>query len=894
MKKVIGYLSAAFLLALLAPVSWSEAAASARAASAAKAQQEETVPAQFTPESANATPDALPAAQSPGGGGTLQVLTATDFAISAPLDNLPMTTPAAPQEAAPKEENPTLPKNWNTTPVVDESLQRIAAPNAMPVAGITFAGINSAGSACGCLPPDTNGDVGGNATYPYFIQTVNSALSIFNKGTGAQLAGYPKQLNTFWATLGGQCNADNDGDPIVLYDAASDRWLVSQFAHTGAPPYDQCIAVSTSADPRGTYYQWAFQWSTTDLDDYPHFGVWPDAYYLTVHNFTGGTTWNGQGVAAFDRAAMIAGAPGARMLQFESLYNVSPPCSNNYGGMLASNWEGTTAPPAGAPNPFVEADAAAELCAGDPASIKIWNFHVDWVTTANSYFGNAAPGFAGPPNTVLPINNFTRLCPATRNCVPQPTTANGLDGLGDRLMYRVGYRNFGAYDAIAFNHTANNGSGIGSIRWYEVHNIAAPTLYQYSTYNPDTTYRWAGSVALDASGDLAMGFSKSSTALNPSIFYAGRLVSDPLNTLSQGEAQMTAGGGHQTSTSNRWGDYSSISVDPSDQCTFWYTTEYYTANSAAAWATRIGSFKFPTCSACTPPAVPGSVTATPTAPNQITVSWGAVAGATSYNVYRSNGACPGGAFAQIATGVAGTSYVDNTVTGGLSYSYKVTSFNVCESAVSLCAGATAIGNCTAFPNQPTGLAATANGTGTCGIGLSWTAGSSNCGASVSYSIYRSTVSGFIPSAANRIAQGVIPTSWNDIAGLAAGTPYYYIVHSVDTSTGAEETNMSQATATTNAVCATATSPAQAFTATSTGNTTAASGQNLLEWWNPAAAVNSTVTINFRTDQFPTGPADGLATTIVSGRAVVAGGVDSFTHGSLTEGTTYYYALWVRN
>jgi hypothetical protein len=884
MKKVIGCLSAAFLLALLAPASRSEAAASARAGSAAKVEQEETVPAQFTaPDEAGA-----PAAQAPP---RLEIKTPADYAVSEPIDSLPQVLPG---ETLPTPELPDLPipKHWSTSSVTDDSLERVASPDAMPAA-TTFVG---QGNACACAPPDTNGDVGGNPTYPYYVQIVNVEYTIYTKATGAALAGYPKNISTLWTPLGGNCSTTNNGDPIVLYDAAADRWFVSQFSFpngSGTGPYYQCIAVSQTANPAGTYYLYDYQWSPTDMNDYPHFGIWPDAYYMTVHDFTNGATWHGQGVAAFERTAMIAGSPTARMLQFETLYNVNPPCSNNYGGVLASNWEGTATPPAGAPNPFMEADAANELCAGDPSSIKFWNFHVDWTTPANSYFGNAAPGAAGPPNTVLAINNFTRLCAATGTCVPQRGSAQQLDGLADRLMYRVGYRNFGAVDAVVLNHSVDNGSGIGAIRWYEVQNpTAAPTLLQQSTYNPDTAHRWMGSIAMDASHDIAVGFSKSVGPSNvfPSIWMAGRLVGDPINTLGQGEAVFFAGASFQST--NRWGDYSSISVDPSDQCTFWFTSE--TALASHTWTTRFGSFKYPSCTPCTPPAVPGSVTATASAPNQITVSWGAVAGATSYNVYRSNGVCPGGAFAQIATGVVGTSYVDNTVTGGLSYSYKVTSVSACESAQSTCAGATATGNCTAFPTQPTGLTATANGTGTCGISLSWTAGASNCGASVSYSIYRSAVSGFIPSAANRIAQGVNTTSWSDTAGLAANTAYYYIVHSVDTSTGTEETNMSQATATTAVVCATATSNVQAFTATSTGNTTAGSGQNLLEWWNPSSAVNSTVTINFRTDQFPTGPADGSATTILTGRVVSPGLTDTFTHASLTEGTTYYYALWVRN
>lgn len=655
----------------------------------------------------------------------------------------------------------------------------------------SFAGNGNPGACAGCVPPDPNGAVGGNASYPYFVEVVNTQISIYNKSTGALSGGYPKSVSYLWSGLTGtRCAADNDGDPIVLYDSAADRWLISQLAITGAPPYQQCIAVSQTADPTGAYYAWAYTWSSTDLNDYPHFGIWPDGYYMTVHNFTGGTTWNGSGVAAFNRTQMIAGNASPQMVQFESLYSVNAPCSNNYGGLLPSTWDGPSLPPTGTPNPFVEVDAADELCSGDPASIKIWNFHVDWTTPANSYFGNASPGSAGAPNQVLSISNFSRECSSTRNCVPQSGTVNGVDALGDRLMYKVHYRNFAGHDAIVFNHTADAGSGIAGIRWYQVYNptSSAATVNQAATYSPDTNYRWAASIAMDASEDIGMGFSRSSSSTFPSIYYAGRLVSDPLNNMSQGEAAMYTGTGSSTdSTNHRWGDYTSIAVDSSDQCTFWYVNQYFIVNSASAWQTRIGSFKFPSCSACTPPTAPTGVSAVVGGVNQINVSWWTVVGATGYHVYRATTAA--GPYFQIASVLSPTTtYSDTTVSGGTTYYYVVRSYVSCESVDSNQASTTATGSCTLAPSFSGVSSVSSSNIANCTLVASWAAATAQCGGPVTYKVYRGTSFPVTPGPLTLVASGISSTSYTDTS-VANATSYYYVVRAVDTANSVEDSNV---------------------------------------------------------------------------------------------------------
>ena len=164
-------------------------------------------------------------------------------------------------------------------------------------------------------------------------------------------------------------------------------------------------------------------------------------------------------------------------------------------------------------------------------------------------------------------------------------------------MFRLAYRNFGDHEALVVNHTVDASSGQAGVRWYEVRDPGgAPVLYQQGTYAPDNNHRWMGSVAQDRIGNIALGYSVSSSSVFPSVRYTGRLAEDPTGLMTQDEAVLVAGGGSQTHASSRWGDYSMLSVDPVDDCTFWYTQEYYATTSSSAWKTRIGSFRFPGCS----------------------------------------------------------------------------------------------------------------------------------------------------------------------------------------------------------------------------------------------------------------------------------------------------------
>ena len=466
-------------------------------------------------------------------------------------------------------------------PTASNSIQTTLGAATIPSTNTNFEGINNLDNV---LPPDTNGDIGPNN----YVQWVNLQFEIFDR-TGASLLG-PTQGNTLWSGFGGVCDTTNQGDPVVKYDRVANRWVFTQFAFSvsrqGIPiaPFVQCFAVSTTGDPTGTYYRYAWTISSTYFPDYPKLAVWTDAYYMTVNYFSG-NTFVGGGALAFDRTKMLAGQP-ATGIGFG-------PLGSAYGGLLPSDFDGSILPPTGSPNYFGAVDTSG-LSSGN--TFQIWKFHVDFITPTNSTFGTAT----NTPNFNLAVATYSfNLCGFSRNCIQQPASTQGLDPIPDRLMNRLQYRRFAdGHESLVANHTVGVGSSgnQAAIRWYEIRGLSSvPAIYQQGTYSPSSDNRWMGSIAMDQAGDIALGYSVSSTTVSPSIRYTGRLASDPLGTLPQGEATLIAGSGSQTSNFNRWGDYSMMAVDPTDDCTFWYTQEYYTTTSDRGWQTRIGSFKFPNC-----------------------------------------------------------------------------------------------------------------------------------------------------------------------------------------------------------------------------------------------------------------------------------------------------------
>ena len=460
----------------------------------------------------------------------------------------------------------------------DRTVQRsLAAPN-MPSTTLNFDGIPFPGVNCNCAPPDTNGEVG----LSQYVQIVNTGLQVFDKSTGNSVFG-PVAITSLWQGFGGVCETSGFGDPVALYDQLANRWVITEFAGTSIPT-DECVAVSQGSDAAGSYFRYAFHLGS-NFFDYPKLGVWPDAYYMSMNVFnSSGTAFLGPQAFALDRTQMLAGNPATFIATA-----LGAPTDDGY---MPADLDGSNPPPAGAPNPF--------LSVGLNSTWPLHRFHVDFANPANSTFN------LGGTLTPAP---FTAICGGGA-CVPQLGTADVLDTLGDRGMFRSAYRHFAdGHEALVGNMTVSSG-GVAGIRWFEINNATSgtPGFVQESTYQPDSTWRWMGSAAMDGNGDLALGFSASSAAINPQIRYAGRLSSDPPNTLAQGEAHLFDGTGSQTDTVSRWGDYSDMTVDPVDDCTFWYTQEYYQVTSSFNWRTRIGNFKFPSCTSAPSGTLTGTVT----------------------------------------------------------------------------------------------------------------------------------------------------------------------------------------------------------------------------------------------------------------------------------------------
>jgi hypothetical protein len=493
--------------------------------------------------------------------------------VSPPMRDIPAWTAAGLKPQHEANENPKVPYRHKDSadPVIQNShlsMPSVVAPN-VPSPILNFDGIPFPGVGCNCAPPDTNGAAGKTQ----FVQIVNEGYQVFDKATGTSVLG-PNSISSVWTGFGGVCETSGSGDPVMLYDHLADRWIISQFAGTsGGPITDECVAVSTTADATGTYNRYGFHLGS-NFFDYPKLSVWPDAYYMSMNVFSAtGSSYLGPQAFAFDRANMLVGLPA-------TFISPTGPLGSSIDPFLPADLDGPTLPPAGAPETFVGFPGQAS----NP-NYTTYHFHVDFATPANSTFTT----FASPPAA-----GFTALCPTTRACVPQAgvSSRNNLDGIGDRLMFRLAYRNFGDHESVVGNYSVSAG-GVAGARWFELRNVTAGpvTVYQESTYQPDTTWRWMGSAAMDGQGNIAIGFSASSSTINPQLRYAARLATDPLNTLGQGEAHLFDGTGSQSGTSNRWGDYSSLSIDPVDDTTFWYTNEYYSATGSFNWRTRIGSFK---------------------------------------------------------------------------------------------------------------------------------------------------------------------------------------------------------------------------------------------------------------------------------------------------------------
>lgn len=446
------------------------------------------------------------------------------------------------------------------------------------------ASLNLAGQGYSYVqPPDPVGAVGPS----HYIQMINgwdgTRVTIHSKTTGAVTTG-PFLLETLGS--GGACSQGN-GDPIVLYDRLANRWLLSEFASSGN---HLCVYISQSADPAGAYYRYDF--TTPDFPDYPKYAVWPDAYYVTTNEAS-------PAVYALDRQRMLTGTSATAQR-----FTVPSLAGFPFQALTPGDLDGTLAPPSGATASFARHrdDEAHNPGANDAERdfLEVWQLDPDFAVPSNSVL-------SGP--TVIGVTSFdSTLCGLTSfSCIPQPSGESPLDPLREVIMWRLQYRNAGIHETLVGNFAVDvNGADRAGIRWFELRKSGggAWALHQEGTYAPDATHRWMGSIAMDGDGNIALGYSVSSSSVYPGLRVTGRLAGDPTGVMTNTETALVAGAG--SNTSNRWGDYAAMSLDPSDDCTFWFTGQY---SPTSQWGTRIARLKFDSCGAAASftddPLVPG-------------------------------------------------------------------------------------------------------------------------------------------------------------------------------------------------------------------------------------------------------------------------------------------------
>ena len=414
-------------------------------------------------------------------------------------------------------------------------------------------------------PSDATGAVG---TTQYF-QWVDDAFAVFDKATGNVLLG-PVAGNTLWTGFGGACEADNDGQPTVNFDKLANRWVVSQYAISSGPPYLQCVAVSTSADATGTWNRYSFQIGFTNTawtNLNARLGVWPDGYYMSFAMYSG-SSYLGPQFCALQRTTMLSGqGAGIQCIQLDP--GVNPP--------VVSDLDSAVPPPVGAPAYFASDDF-------NYYALDLWKFHVDWNDSQNTTLS-------------LPIllpqqQNFILACGV---CVPQPNGV-ALNSYGSYVVGRMPYRNYGDHQSL---FTSETFGAVTGILFYEMRIASSGDLsmYQEGSFQPDTTnFRFIPSIASDRAGNIAIGYNLSSSQTFPSQYAASRAAGDPLGTLGN-ETLLNPGNASQTTSS--WDTRSTLTVDPVDDCTYYYTQQYEPMDGTNNWSTQIENFVLAGCQVST-------------------------------------------------------------------------------------------------------------------------------------------------------------------------------------------------------------------------------------------------------------------------------------------------------
>ncbi len=473
----------------------------------------------------------------------------------------------------------------------------------------SFEGIDASQVASPGTEIDHNGAVGTKQ----YMEWVNSYYQAYNKTTFAPIWSSPQQGDTLWQNVGmSNCYGTGGGEGIVLFDQQASRWVLGRRASPAANTYYYCIAVSNTDDLSSTTLKWyTYQFNITAAlginshgdvyyPDWPKLGSWIDGYYASFDLEDPDNQYQEIGVVAcaFDRTNILINGT-ARAQQCFS--NPSPIPTNGAlylaHSLIPADMEGTTAPPSGRHEYFLSIqNPTANGTATTSTKLNLWNFHVNWTTPSKTTFVKSSLTVTsyepGCYDVLQPVNTF---------CVNEPsssTTGNYVDSIGDRLMPRLAYRNFGTYQSFLLSHTVQVGTGTNQqtgIRWYELRGTANPTVYQSGTVTNGTTiYRFTPSIAQDKDGNAAVGYSVSSSALHPGI----RAAYWSLPTATAATEIILENGVGDEENSSHWGNLTSMNIDPSDGCTFWYVNQYYQANETGGevnWNTRIAHFKLSTC-----------------------------------------------------------------------------------------------------------------------------------------------------------------------------------------------------------------------------------------------------------------------------------------------------------
>lgn len=580
----------------------------------------------------------------------------------------------------------------------------VAPPSSRAQRAISAPIVNIEGMDYNVYPPDPTGDVGPS----HVVQGVNgdtSMIQVFNKSGSALTGAIAMQsLATAAPCTSGFC------DPIVLYDWAADRWMISEFDRTADI---LCIYVSTTPDPTGTWYYYSFD-PPGGNQDYPHYGVWPaadnNAYFMGANN--------GGYVIALERDKMLAGQ-AARML------SSTIPLLSGFGFQLSmpANHAGEALPPAASGGFFLR-PRDTEIHGGTCTNcdlIEIYEYKVTWGATPVGTFTQIT-------SAQLTDWDQTVCGTAIFGCMPQMGTSQLLDPIREPVHFPLQYRNWGAYETLVAGFVEDvDGTDQAAVHWFELRRTPPGTgnwtRYQEGVLANDAYHRGVTSVAMDGSGNIALGYARTNSASYAGSYYAGRLASDPLNTLSTYDNLIRAGAGYQSSA-DRWGDYAGMGVDPVDDCTFWFFGMYEETTGSSA--TRIASFRFDECGCDQEPSRP-TATATAVQPDEIDIRWNDsdLAAVTEYRVYRSETA--GGPYALIATvpdinpGPTGYTYEDTPLASGKTYYYVVdaTDGDACTSELSIEVNATLYGTNIVYQSHASFTEVTGNMDGYPNQGEKW-------------------------------------------------------------------------------------------------------------------------------------------------------------------------------